>query len=289
MLKEKVLNEFTQKELIKMKYKLICIDMDGTLLNDDKVISKENKAALKEAHDKGIHISVCTGRLFTSARNFSEMIGVKTPIIASNGAYIREKDQEKVIYQKILPKETCRKIYEIMKNFNVYKFFNTFDIVASEGDFPDWYTYTRFNEGLLEEQKVKLEVHSNFDNFIEEHDEILKYVAVSKEKDELEKARQALSILDDIEIVSSGFLNFEINAKGVSKGNAAKQLAEIYGIDRSEVICIGDSGNDLSMIQYAGIGIAMGNADEEIKLNADYITDTNNNNGVAKALRKFVL
>ncbi|SHH28933.1 Cof-type HAD-IIB family hydrolase [Clostridium grantii] len=272
-----------------MKYKLICIDMDGTLLNDDKVISEENKLVLKEAHDKGVHISVCTGRLFTSARNFSEMIGVKTPIIASNGAYIREKDEEKVIYKKILPKETCRKIYEIMRNFDVYKFFNTFDIVASEGDFPDWYTYTRFNEGLSEEQKVKLEVYSDFDDFIESQDEMLKFVAVSKDIEELNKARKALSVLDDIEIVSSAPLNFEINAKGVSKGDAAEQLAKIYGLDRNEVICIGDSGNDLSMIKYAGLGIAMGNAEDGIKLNADYITDTNNNDGVAKAIRKFVL
>lgn len=273
-----------------MKYKLICIDMDGTLLNDKKEISEENKKAIKEAHDMGVHIAVCTGRLFTSARNFGETIGVKAPIIASNGAYIREKDEERVIYEKILHKDVATKVYETMKKFQVSKFFNTSDIIASEGAFPEWYMYAKFNEGLTEEKKINLNVYESFYDFIDENKEsILKFIAVSKDLEELKKAKEALSEFDDLEIVKSSPMNFEVNAKGVSKGNAVKQLAEMYGIDKSEVICLGDSGNDLSMIEYAGLGIAMANADEEVKAIADYVTDTNNNDGVAKAIRKFVL
>ncbi len=95
--------------------------------------------------------------------------------------------------------------------------------------------------------------------------------------------------MNEFEVVSSHFDNFEVTGKGVSKGNAVKVLANYYGIDSEQVICIGDSENDLSMIKYAGLGIAMGNADENVKEAAKYITDNNNCDGVAKAIEKFVL
>lgn len=273
-----------------MTYKLICIDMDGTLLNDEKEVSEENKEAIKEAHEKDVHIAICTGRLFTSAKNYGDIIGVKAPIIASNGAYIREKDEEKVIYKKTLDRDIATRIYETIKKFKFSKFFNTFDIIASEGSFPEWYMYIKFNEGLPKEKRIHLKEYETFYDFIDENDgEILKFVAASKDIEELEKAKNELRKLNDIEIFRSSPMNFEINAKEVSKGNAVKKLAEIYGIDRNEVICIGDSDNDLSMVEYAGLGVAMGNAEEEVKAIADYITDTNNNNGVAKVIRKFVL
>ncbi|GAA0179414.1 Cof-type HAD-IIB family hydrolase [Clostridium sediminicola] len=273
-----------------MSYKLICIDMDGTLLNDEKKVSEENKKAIKDAHDKGVHIAICTGRLFTSAKNYGDIIGVKAPIIASNGAYIREKDEERVIYKKTIDRDIAIKIYETIKKFKFSKFFNTFDVIASEGPFPDWYMYIKFNEGLPEEKRIKLKEYETFYDFIKESNgEILKFVAASKDIEELETAKVELRKLNDIEIFRSSPMNFEINAKGVSKGNAVKKLAEIYGLDSSEVICIGDSNNDMSMIEYAGLGVAMRNAEDEVKDIADYITETNNNCGVAKVIREFIL
>ena len=85
-----------------MDYKLICIDMDGTLLNDEKIISENNLRAIKLASEKGVRIAVCTGRIFTSADFFSDLLGVKSPVIASNGAYIREKDRDEVVYKATL-------------------------------------------------------------------------------------------------------------------------------------------------------------------------------------------
>ena len=95
--------------------------------------------------------------------------------------------------------------------------------------------------------------------------------------------------MEEFEVVSSRFDNFEAMNKGVSKGNAVTILAEHYGIAREQIICIGDSENDLSMIKYAGLGVAMGNADQEVKAAAHYITDSNNCDGVARVIEKFVL
>jgi hypothetical protein len=90
-------------------------------------------------------------------------------------------------------------------------------------------------------------------------------------------------------VVSSYSNNFEVMSKGISKGNAVSILSDMLGIERENVMCIGDSENDLSMIKFAGLGVAMGNAAECIKENADYITDINNEDGVAKAIEKFIL
>ena len=105
----------------------------------------------------------------------------------------------------------------------------------------------------------------------------------------IEEIKMRLKKIDTIEVVSSNHNNFEIMNKGVSKGKAVETLAKEYGILKDEVIAIGDGENDLSMISYAGLGVAMGNSSDYIKEHADYVTDTNVNGGVGKVIKKFVL
>ena len=201
-----------------MSIKLICIDMDGTLLKDKKTVSEENLNSIKLAIKKGVKVVITTGRIYDCAKMYSEKIGLDTPIIASNGAFIGYKD--KVIYNNPLKKEDILKFLEVTKK-----------------------------HGLKELE----------------------------------------SLNTNMEIVSSWNDNFEVMRNGSTKGDAVRYLANYFGIDKEEVMCIGDSENDLSMIKYAGTGVAMGNASEDIKSVADYVTDTNVNDGVAKAINKFVL
>lgn len=104
----------------------------------------------------------------------------------------------------------------------------------------------------------------------------------------MREAKEEFKKQEDLEVVSSGKINFEVMSKGTSKGIAVKKFCDILGIDSKEVICIGDNENDISMIKFAGLGIAMGNATDEVKSMADFVTDTNVNDGVAKALRKIL-
>jgi Cof subfamily protein (haloacid dehalogenase superfamily) len=108
-------------------------------------------------------------------------------------------------------------------------------------------------------------------------------------EDKLKEIRDELKEIDDIELASSSRHNIEITRKGVSKGRAVEVLGSYYNIKREEIVAIGDSENDLTMIEYAGLGIAMGNAIDVVKVKADYITDTNNNDGVVKAINKFIV
>ena len=273
-----------------MKYKLICTDMDGTLLNDNKVISEKNKEAIKKACDMGVKVAVCTGRIFTSADFFADLLGVKIPVIASNGAYIREKDENIVVYKSLLGYEKSIQALKVMKKYGIYPHFYTTDTIFTEKLIYSSIFYTKVNETLPEGKKVKIEMVNDWEKVLfENKDYIMKAVGVDEDEEKIKKVKQELRRNYDLEVVSSHRTNFEIMNKGVSKGSAVGILADFYGIKTEEIITFGDSENDLSMIKHAGLGIVMGNGDEEVKKYADYITDTNENDGVAKAIEKFVL
>lgn len=274
-----------------LKYKLICIDMDGTLLSDKHEVPELNKEMIKEATKQGVKIAITTGRIFTSAKRYSDLIGTDTPIIASNGAYIREKDKDEVIYESNLSKEQFYKILEVIKKYNLNVYFNTCDTMITESVIPDNHAYKTMDADLAEEYKIKFKENAEFDKVFDEFNgKILKAICIEDQnKEALNKAKEEMQKYDDLEVVSSWHNNFEVMPKGTSKGNAVKILAQMLEIDREEVICIGDSENDLSMIKYAGLGVAMGNALDIVKENADYITDTNSEAGVGKVIQKFIL
>ncbi|MGH4137251.1 Cof-type HAD-IIB family hydrolase [Clostridium sp.] len=273
-----------------MDYKLICIDMDGTLLNDKKIISEENHKAIKLASEKGVRIAVCTGRIFTSADFFSELLGVKSPVIASNGAYIREKDKDEIVYKSTLGIEKCNKLLEVFKKYSLYPHFYTSDIVFTEKLIYSSRFYEEVNKTLPKDKQVKIILVEDWDEVFKEYEsEIFKGIAVEEDLDRLQCAKMELKTMDEFEVVSSRFNNFEVMNRGVSKGSAVKILGEYYGIKSEQIICIGDSENDLSMIEFAGLGVAMANGSELVKEAAQYITDSNNCDGVAKVIQKFVL
>jgi len=176
-------------------------------------------------------------------------------------------------------------------------FFNECDSVISSKKFnDDKNIYVKMNKELPEDRRVRLlytdDMHETINN---EGDEILKCICIdesaieTKNYERLNEARKEILKVGGFEIESSFRNNFEVMCEGVSKGRAAKVLADFYGISKDEVMCIGDNENDLSMIEYAGMGVAMGNAEESVKKVANYITDTNNNSGVAKAINKFII
>lgn len=273
-----------------MSYKLICTDMDGTLLNSNNEISKRNLEAIKKASEKGVQVAVSTGRLFVSANYYADLIGVKTPVIASNGAYIRDKNIDKVIYKSLLGYKNCKKVMEVMKKYDMYAHFNTYNSIITEKLVHSSKFYSKMNESLPQDRRINIMITSNWEESFKEYEnEILKCIVIDKDYEKLKLVKEELLKEEGLEVVSSFVNNIEVMTKGVSKGNAVDILANYYNLSREEVMCIGDSENDLSMIKFAGMGVAMGNGSELVKENSDYITDTNNEDGVAKAIEKFIL
>ncbi len=275
-----------------MAYKLICIDVDGTLLNSKQEITKRTKEMLLKAHQLGVHIVVSTGRMYTDAQYYADLIGVRSPVIASNGAFIKEKDNDKVIYKDILGQSLSLKLLELFHKHNINPYFCTPDkFYYSTIMFKLFYIATK----LLGQRSNTLNMDYVFswrkwqEVLCQEKDNIVKCEIIYRDAALINDLRNELKTIDQLEIVDSSRYNIEITRKGVSKGKAVAMLASLYGLSREEIISVGDSENDLSMIEYAGMGIAMGNASDIVKQRADYVTDSNDNEGVANAINKFIL
>lgn len=277
-----------------MKYKMVCIDMDGTLLGKRKKISKFSKDVIKKVHDMGVEIVVTTGRLYNNAAYFSQLLGVDSPVIAANGAIVIDQKTNDIIYESAIPEIDCMNILKILNKYKVPFHFHTTDTIycnnwVSKVGTQIYMTKQVYYEHLhIHYYTVKSEAEWA-EIFKKENGRMAKCIAFSPNSKNIAKVRKELEKLDNIVYFGSGNHSTEINFKGVSKGNAVKVLSERYGIKRDELICIGDNENDISMIKYAGLGIAMANAIDEVKEFAQYITDTNKNDGVAKAIKKFIL
>ena len=272
----------------KERYKLVCIDLDGTLLSDDKKISTRNIKTIQEVINSGVKICIATGRIYKFVDHIKDIISNKIEVIASNGAFILKNN--KYILKPLSYAEVLR-IRDIAKNYDLEIYLNTEDTIISEGSIPESYTYKITNERLEDKNKVKFIENYSFDRLNEDNKyNILKVVLMNKDNLEVVgKVRGILEEIGEFEIASSEPQFCEINRKGISKGKAVEELANELKIDIKEIICIGDGGNDIDMLKKAGLSVSMKNGLEEVKNIVDYITDTNNNSGVAKALRKLLL
>jgi len=276
-----------------MGYKMVCIDMDGTLLGKGKKISEENKKAIKRVYEKGVEIVVTTGRIYNNAEYYSHILGVKSPVIAANGAIVRDKINDRVIYENPMSHLDCLKLIDLLFEMNMFFHFYTTDRIYSNSFLTEigtkvymnkqvGYDNLKINYHIIKEKNKWKELFENNKN------QINKCIAISLNPKKVIKFKEKLKNITGVVHFASGSRSIEINNAGVSKGNAVKVLADYYGIKREDILAIGDNENDLSMIEYAGLGVAMGNAIDSVKDVADYITSSNIEDGVAKALNKFL-
>ena len=271
-----------------LKYKMLVTDMDYTLLNKEKRVSDRNREALRRAMEKGVHMVVATGRIYTSARIYAKLLGLDTPIIASNGALI--KDASKTIFRGILSQDTVREMLRLCHKYGIYCHFFTENTIYSEKLINVSLRYTEWNKYMGEEDQVKIRIVDDGEEIIEAaKTEVLKAVVFDEDDEKIQKLRDGIMETGIVSVSQSMKHNLEVMNKGVTKGNAVRILAQLYGINREEVIAIGDNENDISMIEYAGLGIAMGNAEELLKRAADHVTGDYQEDGEAEAIEKFIL
>ncbi len=270
-----------------MKYKLVAIDMDGTLLDSEKKVSNRTKKVLIEVQKKGVKIVITTGRILVSAAFYANYIGLKTPIIACNGAIIKGV-RENILKTFPIDKKTLIKAVEICEDMDIYYHF------YSEGMVYSLRSMEGFQPSLLKETKIDPSFSiptcplNDISSIWDIKEDILKLTMWDRDEDKVSKVLEKIYSIEDAFITSSSFNNIELTNVEATKGRAIEFLADYYKIDKDQVMAIGDSYNDQSMIQYAGLGVAMENAREDIKEKADYITLSNDNEGVAAVLEKFI-
>lgn len=259
--------------------KLIAVDLDDTLLNSEVKISEENKKVIQACLDQGIHFTFATGRMFRSAVNFAKELELTLPLITYQGALVKTTDNEEIQHH-VIEEKVAKDLIDFLKNYdmqlNVYM--NDTLYMEKINDFGKEYVrisrieheITSFPEGLHTEP-TKVLLAGQPELLAEIQDEAIKrykdVLAITKSKDY--------------------FLEFG-NPQAM-KGLALKSLADSLGIKKEEVMAIGDGMNDFDMLQYAGLGVAVENAVEPVKEVADFVTASNDQDGVAKAIKKFVL
>lgn len=265
-------------------YKLIGIDMDGTLLRDDKSISEENYNAIQKARNLGVKIVLATGRPLRGIKKYLKQLNLTLEedySVVSNGAVVQRNNNGEVISKNLLQHEDLRYLYSLSKKLNVNIEALTFDSCAT----PKPNKYSELGAFL---NKISLKILDL--NKIPDCVPIVKVVFVDEES-KISKAIENLpeEVYERYTVLRSEPYFLEFINKKVNKGFGIQVLKERLNINRNEIICIGDAGNDIHMIKYAGLGVAMENGFPETKKAADYITKTNEQNGVAHVINKFIL
>lgn len=269
---------------------MLAIDLDGTLLDSNKEISQENRKYIKCAVEKGLKVLICSGRIYAGAKVFAEQLALEGPLIVCNGAEIRDVKTDEVYYSSMLSKEDCLKVVDLLHNEGIY--FHTYidDVMYAEKlDYAALY-YMIKSKDLRSDFRIDVKVvESVRDVVVKSSENPSKIVVMSSKLEDLNRVRKFVEKVDTIEVVSSNYDNFEVLNRGVSKGKALEIISRMFSVKREEIIAIGDNENDCSMLEYAGFSVAMGNAEERVKNICNFVTLSNDEDGVAQVIKKFVL
>ncbi|QQK07702.1 Cof-type HAD-IIB family hydrolase [Miniphocaeibacter halophilus] len=267
-------------------YKLLALDLDGTTLTSKHIIDSETKKHIKFLINKGIKVTIISGREPKSIVSLSDQIGLNGLVGSMNGAIITTSDGVDHIMNLTLPEEHVKYSIDLSKrmNFNSILFIENDSFIASKknefGKIIDKFTdYPATEVGDLDKFLKENNLYNKVNKvaITDEYENLLKFKSVYEKNNNSSKLFFSLPFF------------LEINRNDISKGRALEYIADSYNINREEIVAIGDGENDIEMIQYAGKGVAMKNAMTGLKDVADEITDSNDNHGVVKIIKKYFL
>lgn len=270
--------------------KMIGLDLDGTLLNTKKELTDYSRDVLRRALDQGIIVFVATGRPYTGIpeelRNFPGMRYALT----SNGARILDTERGEILIEELLPREDALRALKVLQKYDTMpEIYFDGQGYADEEKIAQIQKY-HHNPHMWEYVRKSRIAVPDIQELAEQNTRDMdKIQGLFADMDEREQAWQELMQDPKLELVGSLKYNIEINAVGVNKGKGLLKLGELLGIRKEEIMACGDGDNDAVMLREAGFGVAMGNAEEAVKAAADYITETNDQDGAAKAIERFAL
>ncbi|MFA6075793.1 MAG: HAD family hydrolase [Negativicutes bacterium] len=269
-----------------MKYKLVAIDLDGTLLNNDHEIPAENITTIRELRELGVQFVVVTGRADAMARKYVNTLGIKAPILACNGATMRDVLSDEVYYLKHIARKPLIELYNFFKSKNLYPRFYALDAVYTYNPDElneDKNSFAIFSKRLAEYMDLKL--FDNIEDLLATDVKITKLVYAAADVATMIPLQEELKQIQGIEILRAAKNVLDIVTENVSKGKALLEYANGLGIDGNEIVAIGDGENDLSMLSAVGFPVTLENGEACLKAIARMVTVSNDEAGVAKALK----
>ena len=272
-----------------MAINLILSDLDGTLLRSDKSISPATYAALERAAAQGVTFVPSTGRFFAAIPPAARELPFARYYVCANGAQVYDAWEDRVLLRHEIGLEEARPVFDELDKLPVI-----WDCFADGGAYMDKGFYKRIDEYISDPvvNRMVKEIRQPVEDlraFLAQRGRSVQkiqmfFADMDRRRVEL---RRLAERFPEMAVASSIANNIELNAKKANKGEALRFLCRRLGLSVEQSMAFGDSSNDLSMIQAAGVGVAMGNADGELLAAADYVTDSNDNDGVAKAVEKF--
>jgi Cof subfamily protein (haloacid dehalogenase superfamily) len=266
-----------------MKYKMLVLDMDDTLLNDDHQISAKNKASLMQAQEKGIIVVLASGRPTPAMSKFAnelEMSRFDTFMISYNGAVITDLKTNTTFFEQSLSVEDIHLLHDFSKEHQVsiITYINGEIIASADSE------YLAIEHAITE---MPVQIVADFKDAV--NTQTIKCIMLG-EPNYLKSVESKLKLTMPHKSVSTSKPFFlEITEKGIDKAASLTLLAQKLNIKQSEIIAVGNANNDLSMVQYAGLGVWVDNVDTELRHLADVIVASNNNDGVAEVVEKYIL
>lgn len=287
-------------------YKLVAIDLDGTLLNSYGIVTEYTKQTIKKCIQKGIEIVLASGRPNDSIEAIAKEIGATNYFISGNGALIYDMQKQESIYEKYMTKEKVLEIIKICEENSIsYNVYTNKTILATSLKHNVLY-YHKENLKKGENKKTHINIVENMYEYVKQLNEerFLKITVCDENNSIFNSIIRKLRQIEGIEVLDVSHMSRKIIRQGteeipieyyytevslaeVDKWNAIEFLQEKLGIKKEEIIAIGDNMNDKKMIEEAGLGIVMKGSTPIVSEVADYITEGNNEDGVAKALEMF--
>ena len=264
-----------------MKYKLIAADMDGTLLNDDSELSQRTKAAILQTVESGAIFVTATGRPLQGAKMVNSLISRDMPVIVLNGAAVFMWESRECLFRKYLDIELAKEVYDIAASSSIPVISWTVEGLWASCECDMTVRYRDF-------YGIEMRIINSIDELADEGLYKLLWLDSPENITRLQ-AEMREYFHGRLNCHASRPFMLEFVSLTADKGSAMAELGSIYGIGRSEMIAIGDGFNDISMLEYAGLGVAMENAPDEVKAVCGHVTLSNNDDGAALVMEKYFL
>ena len=268
-------------------YKLAVFDLDGTLLNSKHRVSKENLEAISLLCENNIKVVIATGRSNQLLKPYLDALNITGDVITCNGTVIGNPNNKVMLYEDILPKSEVRKALEMCIEYgHEFLVYTSKAIISRQNDWNNFLEEKNVtNKGSF---NVNIIITNDIEEIISNHN-VNKILIIERNNDKYLKLSERVKDYTRVAHTQSAKSYLDIGPLNNSKGNAVKILCKEFGFNLDEVIAFGDQMNDISMISIVGFGVAMGNARDEVKENARFVTLSNDENGVAHAIKTQIL
>ncbi len=268
-----------------MRYRLLVADIDGTLVNSAREITPAVHGAVAEVQAHGVRVCLATGRIWPSARRYVETLGADPPVVLANGGMVYDFARDEVWLRVALPRAQALDVLRILRRHPA----------VQPHLYVDNRVYVPAMNALTETYQRKDSLRAEVVGDLADWLSAVPAAAPMKilnigERPALEAvAREIDELPYPINHVFSEYIYLEILPPGVDKGTAVRALAERLGVPREAIVAVGDNLNDLAMIEYAGLGVAMGNAPETLRAAADVVAPSNDDHGLQEVIERFIL